>query len=397
MKLPLIRRIRPDPSSRSRLATRVTCALITGLLPGLAAAHVKWFVDYNLAEPPRPVFGVLFGHYFMAFFALVIPLMFVIAIVDRALMRRQSSLQRAAEELTERTAQYFPLILRGGVAIFFTAAFVYGCLGESMILTPELHTHAGWVCWLQLVLAILALFSLTAFATGLGIFVLYGYAISQYGLFHMLDYPIFLGVASFLILESLYKGRKRDLAGSIVRVCAGVTLLWASVEKWAFPEWSFLLMTKHPGMALGFNPEFYMVAAGYVEFCAAYLLITGLMSARFSALLLLVLFLIAIMPFGQLDAIGHLVIIVVLLQLALSDNAVGKRLHADGAAMTSAAKHAVAFLATLAVFFVAYYAGYHASYPEDVRAALRESRAPITTVEAHVPGAVEGQVHRGTP
>ena len=65
--------------------------------------------------------------------------------------------------------------------------------------------------------------------------------------------------------------------------------------------------------------------------------------------------------------------------------------------MTSATKHAVAFLATLAVFFVAYYAGYHTSYPEHVRAALRESRVPITTVEAHVPGAVEGHVHRATP
>ena len=77
-------------------------------------------------------------------------------------------------------------------------------------------------------------------------------------------------------------------------------------------------MTQHPGMALGFNPEFYMVAAGYVEFCAAYLLITGLLSARASALLLLVLFLVAIMPFGRVDAVGHLVIIVVLRLLGIA-------------------------------------------------------------------------------
>ncbi len=370
--------------SQSRLLRRVACALIAGVLPAVAIAHVKWFVDYNLAEPPRPALTVVSGRYFVVFFAFVLPLMFGIAMLDRALTQRRAPLQRAAEELTGRMSQYFPLLLRGGVAIFLTAAFAYGCLGESMILTPELHTHAAWVCWLQLALAISALLPQTAFITGIGIVGLYVYGIAEYGLFHMLDYPIFLGVAAFLVLESVYRGTKRELAGSIVRIGAGVTLLWASVEKWAFPEWSFLLMTKHPGMALGFNPEFYMVAAGFVEFCAAYLLITGMLSARFAALLLLVLFLVAIMPFGRLDAVGHLVIIVVLLQLLLSDNELGRRLHDRGASLTSASKHAGAFLATLAAFFVAYYAGYHFSYPEDVRASLRETRTPITAVDAHL-------------
>jgi hypothetical protein len=336
--------------------------LLAAVLPTCAWAHVKWFVNYNLAVPPRAALSVITGAYFVWFCVLVLPVMFAVALIDRYLTHRECLLHRHASRLTEHASPYFPVLLRIGVGAFFAAAFVYGCLGRVMILTPELHTHQGWVCWVQLLLSVLVLFRRTMFVTGVGIVFLYGLGIAEYGAFHMLDYPIFLGVAIFLILESLHEGAKRDLAHAVLRVCAGVTLLWASIEKFAFPEWSFMLMAQHPGMTFGFNPEFYMVAAGFVEFCAAYLLITGLLSARFAALGLLVLFVIAILPFGKIDAVGHSVIIVVLLMLALSNNAVGKRLDVAGSAAATATYHASAFLVTLMLFMILYYASYHLSY-----------------------------------
>jgi hypothetical protein len=344
-----------------------TLALLAAVLPTSALAHVKWFVNYDLAAPPRAVLSVISSVYFVWFCVVVMPLMFGIALLDRYLTRRECVLHRHASRLTEQASPHFPLVLRIGVSVFFAAVFVYGCLGQSMILTPELHTHQVWVCWVQLTFAVLVLFRRTMFVTGAGIVFLYGLGIAKYGLFHMLDYPIFLGVAIFLILESLYRGTKRDVAHAALRVFAGVTLLWASIEKFAFPEWSFLLMAQHPGMTLGFNPEFYMVAAGFVEFCAAYLLITGLLSARFAALGLLVLFVLAILPFGRIDAVGHSVIIVVLLMLVLSDNTVGKRFDVARSVAATASYHASAFLLTLVVFMVVYYAGYHLSYPAALR------------------------------
>src|SRR5574340_211621 len=131
----------------------------------------------------------------------------------------------------------------------------------------------------------------------------------------MLDSPIFLGVAAYLILDGWCEGRRDALAHDVVRISAGFTLLWASIEKGAFPEWSFMLLTQRPGMTFGFTPEFYMVAAGFVEFCAAWLLITGILSARAAALVLLTMFVSAIVPFGTVDAIGHLLIIVVMVML----------------------------------------------------------------------------------
>ena len=153
--------------------------------------------------------------------------------------------------------------------------FLYSGLNGGMILTPELKTDAQWIRWLQLGIALLVLIPRTAFLAGIGIIFLYGYAMAMYGIFHLLDYPIFLGVALYLIIDSLYGEGRRELAHSLLRVMTAVTLLWAGIEKFAYPEWSFQLIQGQPGMALGLDPEFFMVAAGFVEFCAAYLLLTG--------------------------------------------------------------------------------------------------------------------------
>ena len=42
----------------------------------------------------------------------------------------------------------------------------------------------------------------------------------------------------------------------IVRWAAAITLMWASVEKGAYPEWSFPLFADNPSMTLGYDPEF---------------------------------------------------------------------------------------------------------------------------------------------
>lgn len=342
---------------------RQLLAVLLGLgIPASAWAHVKWFVGYNLQSPPRPALSVVSSHYFELFCLFVVPLMVVVSLLDRHLLRRNWFVQRHASHLSDRVSEYFAITLRLGVSGFFASLFVYGCLNDWMILTPELHTHTTWVCGIQLAVAVLALTRRTAVLAGIGIIVLYGYGVVDYGLFHMLDYPIFLGVALHLIIDSLYGREKQALAIAIVRISAGVTLLWASIEKFAFPEWSFVLMAERPGMTFGLNPEFFMVAAGFVEFCAAYLLITGTMSARAAALLLLFFFVSAIIPFGVIDAIGHSVIIVVLMLLALSENPGAARFGSRLGFARRATLHAGIFSSTLLLFIGLYYGGYYLSY-----------------------------------
>jgi hypothetical protein len=343
-------------------------------LPAIAAAHVKWFVNYDLMLPPRPVLTVISGSYFMLFALLAAPLIFASSLLDGYLAERTDLTKRRPNALVAAVSTHFPLLLRIGVAGFFTAVFVYGCLNEWMILTPELRTHARWVCWIQLAIAICALFPRTAVISGIGIVFLYADGIVEYGVFHMLDYPIFLGVAAYLVIHSLWGASREQLARSTIRICTGVTLLWASIEKFAFPEWSFMLMTQRPGIMLGFEPEFYMVAAGFVEYCTAFLLLTGNLAARAAAMILLAFFVSAIVPFGVIDAIGHLVIIVVLVLLVFSDNSLAQRLDHHRGTAAKAAANTVLFFGSLALFFAVYYGGYYLDY--GLKDGVRETQRP---------------------
>jgi len=345
------------------MARRLLIAAGCLTLPASAIAHVKSFVAYDLSAPPRPALSVLSNDYFGIACLLLAPLIFGISLLDHYLTQRKCLLHRYTSALTDRVAHHFPLLVRLSVSSFFAAVFLYGCLHGWTILTPELHTHTEWICWVQLGVVVLVLSRRSAVFAGIGIVLLYGYGVSSYGLFHMLDYPIFLGVAGYLIVDSLYGDKRHALAQSAIRICTAVTLLWASIEKFAFPEWGFMLLAQRPGMDLGFNPEFYMVAAGFVEFCAAFLLLTGMLSARVAAVSLLFFFVSAIVPFGMVDALGHLVIIVAMIVLMLSNNPVADRFDAGHGMTATATLRTGIFFGTLLLCAGLYYGTYYFSYP----------------------------------
>ena len=161
---------------------------------------------------------------------------------------------------------------------------------------------------------------------------------------------------------SCFAARTALLADAVLRSFTAITLLWASIEKFAYPEWSFTLLAQKPALTFGFDPEFYMVAAGFVEFCAAYLLISGRLASRAAAFALVCLFLSAIAPFGMMDAIGHSVIIVVLVVLSLGgNNGAAERLEWRSPTDTAFA-HTCVFLAVLIFLLGAYYGGHFLNY-----------------------------------
>jgi len=149
--------------------------------------------------------------------------------------------------------------------------------------------------------------------SGIGMVILFAIAIWQYGIFHLADYPVFIGIALYFILVGL----QRNLFGvhplGVVRWSAALTLMWASIEKWAYPEWSFPLLDRYPGMMLGFDPEFFMRSAGAIEFALAFALLLTPIVRRVAATILAGMFIAAIFQFGKIDLIGHTMIIVVLL------------------------------------------------------------------------------------
>lgn len=281
-------------------------------LPQCALAHVKWFAPYDVPAQPRPLSQV-FDLLFWGPIALALGALLLTCYVERGPIGRTvlNTLDLLCKPLRPRLDDLY----RAGTATFFVAIAVLG----DLILTPELKTNVAWIPWFQIAIALGMFWRTTMVLSALGIAGLYAYGVAEYGIFHLLDYPIFLGLAFYLGLSGL----DRDLFGlrplDVSRWGAGITLIWASVEKWAYPQWTYPLLQAHPGMAFGFGNEYYMNAAGVVEFSLAFGLLWTPLVRRLSALVLTAMFISAIIPFGMIDAIGHSMIIVILIGILVDE------------------------------------------------------------------------------
>jgi hypothetical protein len=300
-----------------RLSTAAISVLFLILICSRASAHIKWFCAYNVAGQPRGLENVLCPDFevltLTALLMLLSGYLIEMSMVGAALV---AALNRVTSGLRDNTE----VLMRATCGFFFVALWAKG----GIILTPELTTTSPVIPWLQLGMAACLIWRRTMPITGLGIAGLFAYAIYQYGIFHLMDYPIFLGIAAYLALAGL----QRDLFGvralDILRWSAAVTLMWASIEKWAYPQWTFPLLVVHPQMTLGYSPEFFMRAAGMIEFTLSFALVLTPLARRTAALILSGMFISAVFQFGKIDAIGHAPIVAVLLAV-IGDDFVGTR------------------------------------------------------------------------
>jgi len=318
------------------------------LLPVSAQAHVKWFCAFNVAGSPQGLENVLCQD-FEQLVLLAISLLLVGCIVEATPLG--SALLRSLDRVTGPIQRHQELIVRGFAAAFFTSLWTL----KTVLLTPELTTNLAFVPWLQLGIAVSLLSRHTLMAAAGGIVTLFAMCVAQYGVFHLMDYPIFLGLAAYFAYIGLGRPIPRLRALDILRWSAGITLMWAAIEKWAYPQWSAPLFVIHPDMNMGFDIDFYMRAAGVVEFTLAFALIWTPLARRFAAAILLGPFVGAIAEFGRIDAIGHSCIIAVLLVI-LSDNArLPVRRRTPAILFTP-----IGYSAALSLFILGYY-GLHAA------------------------------------
>ena len=291
-----------------------------GLLPVSAQAHVKWFCAYNVAGSPQGLQNVLCED-FEQLVLLAISLLIVGCLVEMTPVG--SALLKSLDAVTSPIRRHQELVVRlvgaGFFASLWTLQFPALWLLKPVLLTPELTTGHAFVPWLQLAIAIALLSRYTLMAAAGGIVVLFGMSVAEYGVFHLMDYPIFLGLAAYFA----YLGLERPIAWlrapDLLRWSAAITLMWAAIEKWAYPQWSAPLFLTHPQMSMGFDVDFYMRAAGVVEFTLAFALIGSPLMRRIAAAMLLGPFIGAIGEFGKIDAIGHSCIIAVLMVILADD------------------------------------------------------------------------------
>lgn len=318
---------------------------------GPAWAHVKWFAPYDIAADPAPLSSV-FSREFMWVLWLTIIALCVIVVIDCLLA--EYAVDQRIEQMLEQWRPLTPDILRVSVGVFLLCLWLLG----GTILTPELKTESQALSWFQLALAMCTLSWRTTFVAGAGIFVLYGIALQKYGLFHLMDYPLFLGIGIFLMIYSLGSAALQAYALPILYASMAQTLLWASIEKWAFWDWTIPLLQRHSHITFGIDPKTYILIAGFVEFAATFLLLVGRLSQRLVAAALLVVFVGAVADFGKIDAVGHLLIIATLVVAVINGNTgLNRVFHSDSTTyLGESAKILGLFLAFLAVYFVQYYA-----------------------------------------
>ena len=374
--------------SSVRLARPVTFLWIpavtaaVAMLPTTASAHVKWFEPYDVSAPPASVAAVMTRPFVLALVGFTV-LLVASFVLDRLAADKVRFLTApiGREYLQEN-------LLRAGTGAFFMALFA----GGGVILTPELHTDATWPAWLQLGIAVSMLSSRTCLLGAVGIVVLYELGVEQYGVFHLFDYPMFLGLAAYLGLTSFASERLRAHRMLVLHVSICIALMWGAVEKWSYPQWTFPLLAERPYLAFGLTPEHFMVFAGFVEFTFAFYILTGLGLLRLAILGLGTIFTAAILDFGKIDAIGHMPILVSMAAMFLhGPTALQRWLHAGSdSTLRRSRTFGVAF-ATTVFAFLAIYSGlqsaeYGPQHRPDAAVSASHHLAEAPTMRRHTGG-----------
>ncbi len=311
------------------------------LLPAPAQAHVKWFCAFDVAGAPVGLENVLCQD-FEQLFGLSLALLLIGCIIEGTPLG--AAMLRSLDAVTGLLRRHTEAVVRLAAGSFFFSLWAW----MHVLLTPELSTDLVFVPWLQLAMAVSMLSRRTLPFASLGIVVLFGIAVRQYGAFHLMDYPVFLGLAAYLACVGLQRSPFDVRPLDLLRWTAAITLMWASIEKWAYPQWTFPVFISHPGMNFGFDIAFYMRAAGVVEFALAFALLGTPLVRRSAAIILTAMFAAAVAEFGFIDGIGHSCIIAVLLAVVADD----ARSHAR---RWTTLMLPVNYSAALATFLMAYY------------------------------------------
>jgi hypothetical protein len=329
----------------------IGCSLATATT---AAAHVKWFVNCNVSDDPLPVHAV-FTITLFQFLALFLSLFYLACLAERTAFGSIliGVLDRCTAPLRSRADEF----LRAAAAISFALLWADG----GIILTPELKGSSMSLSAIQLLMPIYLFSRATVPAAGAGIIVLYGYGVATYGLFHMLDYPVFVGLGIYFMLSVSHNVNLLAFRFHVLRWTVALSLLWPSMEKFLYPSWVAAIAIVHPELTLGFPVATVITAAGIVEFGLSFALFWTPLVRRLAALALILLLTAATFDFGKVDGIGHLMIVAILLVVVADQEGKPQRFDPIVAPLVSTA-------ALLATIFL--YAGGHALYYGSTSAAL---------------------------
>ena len=341
---------------RNSALTLSGAALLTGALAiafaSPAQAHVKWFAPYIVQAQPQSVLVTLADPWFWLGIVLVTFFLLLTRYVERLPLGNTAMdvMDRISDPLWNRLDDF----IRAMIAAFFIAIFAVG----GVYLTPDLKTPSEWVSWTQLLIAAGIFSRRTMPFSAAGIIGLWLLALRDYDLFHLLDYlALGIGVAAYLVLASSQREDWRAHRFEVLRWAVAIALMWSSLEKFAYPGWFYPLVEERPFLTFGLPRDAFIPMAGVAEFALGFGLLATPLMRRLSALGLLLIFNAAVYPFGRVDLIGHALIMMMIVAIAVDHT---RELHILNAIRRKTVLLPVSLAGFLAVFAVSYW-GLHAA------------------------------------
>jgi hypothetical protein len=321
------------------------------LLNSPAEAHVKWFAPYIVKASPQPVSTTLTDMWFWIGIALVMIFLMLTRVVEKSRFGADvmTMMDRVSDPLFNRLDDF----IRCVIAAFFVAIFAVG----GVYLTPDLKTPAEWVSWVQLLIAAGIFSKYTMPLSAAGIIGLWLLALRDYELFHLFDYlALGVGVAAYLVLAASSNPQWRSHRFEVLRWAVAIALMWSSLEKFAYPDWFYPLVLERPFLTFGIPRDAFIPMAGVAEFTLGFGLLATPLVRRLSALGLLVIFTAAVYPFGRIDMIGHALIMMIIVAIAVDHK---RELNFMNAIRQNIVLLPVSLAGFLAVFAISYW-GLHA-------------------------------------
>lgn len=367
--------------ARRPILRRLLVVLALVGLPTAASAHVKWFSEFSFADRPLTLTE--------AVTPMVVGLLALSMVVIGALVWVDRRVATSAwyERLDAWLASYRDrslLVLRVGAGATLLLAWQ-----DDSIFVPELAVPSAWVGWAQFGLALLLLSRRTTPIAGAGLLALYAYGFALFSPLHMLDYVFFAGVGFYLLVASNPSERISALGLPALYLSVGFSLCWVALEKLVYPEWGLYVLSQNPQLTLGFDIDFFLTAAAFVEFSLGYLLIICLLQ-RPMALAITLVFFTTTLFFGKVEVIGHTLIhaalIVFLIEGPGTVYSAPYTFHKRPSLRTAFASVNVALLfALLVVPYAALAWNAYEAHVAEVRPSLFElppdARAPAVTVD----------------
>jgi hypothetical protein len=301
----------PSKNRRWQVAALPIAAATAALWPLPAEAHVKWFAPYIVGATPRPIVDTMTNGWF--WLAIVLVLFFFVGtrLIEKSRLGEAVlvGMDRAAQPLWTRLDDF----VRAVIGAFFIAIFAVG----GIYLTPDLKTPYEWVSWMQLLIAFGVFSKRTMPFSAAGIILLWVLALTQYDLFHLLDYlALGVAVAGYLVLASSDNPEWRKHRFEVLRWGVAIALMWSSLEKFAYPDWFYPLVAEKPFLTFGMPRDVFIPMAGVAEFTMGFGLLWTPLVRRLSAVALFVIFNAAVYPFGRIDLIGHALIMAIIVAIA---------------------------------------------------------------------------------